>query len=205
MVQVGHRVAFSPVVRIGTPPPPSHTGECVPLPFLVPGGEKHSHAGEGVGGPNSNEGRDTVVLYVYMYSVRKGISVNIVLQDVLSSFLHYSCCPLKACSSVCSQLFKLFLELLTVNHCSDVTGDCILVVYLFISAPCGHVSLSDWESLPRYKLVSRRSLTCHIIAIGRVLRWHLWFCLPLNVMSAWCLHSSKVGSPNSANLSLVCR
>ncbi len=30
-------------------------------------GEAHSLAGEGVGGPNCNEGTDTVVLYVCMY------------------------------------------------------------------------------------------------------------------------------------------
>jgi hypothetical protein len=40
-------------------PPPSHAGEGVPP--LVPGGA-HSLAGEGVGGPDSNEATDTVVL-----------------------------------------------------------------------------------------------------------------------------------------------
>jgi len=32
---------------------------------LGPRGETHSLAGEGVGGPNSNEGTDTLVLCVY--------------------------------------------------------------------------------------------------------------------------------------------
>jgi hypothetical protein len=36
-------------------------------PPLVPRGETHSLAGEGLGGPNSDEGTDTVVLLVYMY------------------------------------------------------------------------------------------------------------------------------------------
>ncbi len=35
------------------------------LPPLVPGGT-HSIAGEGVGGPNSDEGTDTVVFYMYV-------------------------------------------------------------------------------------------------------------------------------------------
>jgi hypothetical protein len=48
-----HRVdiecqAFSPVVRIGTPPPP-HPGKCVPTPYGS-GGRTHLLAGEGVGG-----------------------------------------------------------------------------------------------------------------------------------------------------------
>jgi hypothetical protein len=33
-----------------------------PPPTLVPGGDTHSLSGEGVGGPNSDEGTDTVVL-----------------------------------------------------------------------------------------------------------------------------------------------
>jgi hypothetical protein len=41
---------------------PSHAGECCPPP-MVPGGT-HSLAGEGVGGPNSDEGTDTVILKV---------------------------------------------------------------------------------------------------------------------------------------------
>jgi hypothetical protein len=41
--------------------PPSPAGECVLLPFGSRGGT-HSLAGEGVGGPNSDEGTDTVVL-----------------------------------------------------------------------------------------------------------------------------------------------
>jgi len=45
---------------IGTPPTPSHAGECVPPhPPLVPG-EAHSLAGERVECFNSNEGTDTV-------------------------------------------------------------------------------------------------------------------------------------------------
>jgi hypothetical protein len=40
-------------------PNPSPAGECVP-PFGS--GGTHSLAGEGVGGPNSDEGTDTVVL-----------------------------------------------------------------------------------------------------------------------------------------------
>jgi hypothetical protein len=44
------------------PPPPSPSGQCVPSPF-IPGGTR-SLAGEGVGGPNTEEGTDAVVLYV---------------------------------------------------------------------------------------------------------------------------------------------
>jgi hypothetical protein len=45
---------FSPVVGIGTPPPP-HTQAIVSLPPLVwGGGAKHLLAGEGVGGPNAD-------------------------------------------------------------------------------------------------------------------------------------------------------
>jgi hypothetical protein len=46
------------------PPIPSPAGEYVP-PFGSGGGETHSLTGEGVGGPNSDEGTDTVVLYRY--------------------------------------------------------------------------------------------------------------------------------------------
>jgi hypothetical protein len=49
-------MAFSPVVRIGSAHPLSHR-RVLPPP-LVPGG------GEGVGGPNSDEGTNTGVLYV---------------------------------------------------------------------------------------------------------------------------------------------
>jgi hypothetical protein len=38
------------------------------LPLLGLRGETHSRAGEGVGGPNSDEGTDTLVLYnLYVY------------------------------------------------------------------------------------------------------------------------------------------
>jgi hypothetical protein len=49
-----NRQIFSPVFGIRTPRPP---------PF-VPGGGAHSLAGEG-GGPNSDAGTYTIVLYVY--------------------------------------------------------------------------------------------------------------------------------------------
>jgi hypothetical protein len=41
-------------------PPPPH-----PLPPLGPRGETHSLAGGGCGGTNSDEGTDTLLLYVY--------------------------------------------------------------------------------------------------------------------------------------------
>ena len=44
--------------KLGSPTP-SVAGEC-----SGPGGGTHSLAGEGVGGPNSDEGRDAVVLYI---------------------------------------------------------------------------------------------------------------------------------------------
>jgi hypothetical protein len=45
--------------KLGTPA--SAAGECGPPPLCFRGGT-HSLAGEGVGGPNSDEGTDTVVL-----------------------------------------------------------------------------------------------------------------------------------------------
>jgi hypothetical protein len=45
--------------RCPVPPPPSR-------PFGSGGGGTQSLAGEGVGGPNSDEGTDTVLLYEYM-------------------------------------------------------------------------------------------------------------------------------------------
>jgi hypothetical protein len=53
--------AFSPVVRIGSPP--SLASERYPPPPLIPWG-KHSLGEEGLGGANSDEGTDTLVLYV---------------------------------------------------------------------------------------------------------------------------------------------
>jgi hypothetical protein len=50
-------------------PTPSPAGECVPPPFGS-GRCTHSLGGEGVGGPNSDEGTDNVLLEVgiqYMY------------------------------------------------------------------------------------------------------------------------------------------
>jgi hypothetical protein len=46
--------------ELGPTPPPPHPQASVSPP-LVPGGGTHSLAGEGVGGPNSDEGTDTVV------------------------------------------------------------------------------------------------------------------------------------------------
>jgi hypothetical protein len=54
---------FCPVIRIG-PPTPSSASECCSPP-LSPRGETHLLVGEGVGRPNSNEGSDTLVLYVH--------------------------------------------------------------------------------------------------------------------------------------------
>jgi hypothetical protein len=58
------------------PPTPSPAGECVPHPFGSggPGGEGDTLAccRGGGDGPNSDEGTDTVVLYVYsMYLVKR--------------------------------------------------------------------------------------------------------------------------------------
>jgi hypothetical protein len=55
--------AFFPVVRIGSPDPLTCKGVLL-LPPLGPRGEKHSLAEEKVG-PNSDEGKDTLELYVY--------------------------------------------------------------------------------------------------------------------------------------------
>ncbi len=63
--------AFSAVVRIGTPHP-SQAGECVhPLWFRGGGRNRLRERGWGWGGPNSDEGKDTTL--VYMNFVRVGI------------------------------------------------------------------------------------------------------------------------------------
>ncbi len=53
--RVDRVLGFPPVVRIGTPPPPSPAGECVSLLWCRGG---HTLAGEG--GPNSDDETDTV-------------------------------------------------------------------------------------------------------------------------------------------------
>ncbi len=50
-------------------PAPSPAGECAPPPHLVGGGGVDTRWKErGWRGPNSDEGTDTVVLYLYMYA-----------------------------------------------------------------------------------------------------------------------------------------
>ncbi len=66
--RVDRLLGFSPVVPVGTPPPLPHSQASVSLPFSSGGGGGRSLAGDGLGGPNSDEGTDTVVLKVYMYS-----------------------------------------------------------------------------------------------------------------------------------------
>jgi hypothetical protein len=52
---------------MGLPHPLSRRRVCTPT--LWSGGRAHSLAGEGLGGPNSDEGTYTVVLYIYKYFV----------------------------------------------------------------------------------------------------------------------------------------
>jgi hypothetical protein len=52
---------FSISSRPNWVPPPPHPQKCVLLPSLGKGGEAHSLAGEG-GGPNSDNGTDTIEL-----------------------------------------------------------------------------------------------------------------------------------------------
>ncbi len=49
------------------PPTPSQASECVSL--LRPKGreEQHSHAGEGVGGPNSDDWKESLALVIVYY------------------------------------------------------------------------------------------------------------------------------------------
>jgi hypothetical protein len=54
--------AFCPVVRMGSHP---LTRKLVLSPLWIDLRGKHSLAGEGVGGPNSDERTDTLVLYIY--------------------------------------------------------------------------------------------------------------------------------------------
>ncbi len=48
--------------------PPPHAGGCPPA-FCLRDGGTHSLVGEGMEGPNSDKGTDTVVWYVYMFFV----------------------------------------------------------------------------------------------------------------------------------------
>jgi hypothetical protein len=80
--------AFFPVVRIGSPKPLTHKGVLLLSPY-GPREETHSLAGEGVSGPNSDEGTDTLVLYVFFNS----------------GFLHLP--------SICGRLKFFFL----IQHC----------------------------------------------------------------------------------------
>jgi hypothetical protein len=48
-------------------------------PPLWWGGGAHSHAGEGVGGPNSNEGTDTMVLWVPLWYLVRGMNELLLL------------------------------------------------------------------------------------------------------------------------------
>jgi hypothetical protein len=75
IVSAVHRVdstrLFLQSSELDPPPSTSPAGECA-RSLLVPGGT-HSLAGEGVGeGPNSDEGTDTVVLYVYIFTLGCG-------------------------------------------------------------------------------------------------------------------------------------
>ncbi len=66
--KVGRVLSFSPVVGIGTPPTPHPQASVPPLPF-VPGGGARSLAREGWESPSSDEGKNIVVLFTYMYFV----------------------------------------------------------------------------------------------------------------------------------------
>jgi hypothetical protein len=57
--------ALFPIVQIRPPPHPLTLKGVLLLPPLGPRGETHSLAEEGVGELNSDEGTDTLVLYVY--------------------------------------------------------------------------------------------------------------------------------------------
>jgi hypothetical protein len=60
--------AFSPVVRIGTPPPPHPQGRFTHL-WLGGGGYTLACGRGDGGGPNSDEGTDTVVLYRHIFTL----------------------------------------------------------------------------------------------------------------------------------------
>jgi hypothetical protein len=57
------RLATYPTTNLATNPQSRQSEQKCQCPLLVPGGT-HSLAGEGLGGPNSDERTDTVVLYV---------------------------------------------------------------------------------------------------------------------------------------------
>jgi hypothetical protein len=83
--------------------PPSLTGEC--SPHLVPGGI-HSLAGELVGGPNSDVGSYTVVLYRYMYFVvRQSWAIGVYTVQTQTSELMNQ----QECSPYCTVLYTHIL------------------------------------------------------------------------------------------------
>ncbi len=73
--------AFCPVVRIGSPPQTPSPASVWCSPPLGPRGETHSLGGEGVRGPNSDEGTDSLVLYEYYYPISTRL-----LKETLASF-----------------------------------------------------------------------------------------------------------------------
>ncbi len=66
--RVGRVLSVSPVVGIGTPPPLLPQASVPPHPLVGGGGHTRLRL-KGWGSPNSNEGTDTVVLYIYKYFV----------------------------------------------------------------------------------------------------------------------------------------
>jgi hypothetical protein len=56
-----------PLSELDPPSTPSPASECGSPPGPKWGGETHSFAREGGGGPNSDEGTEILVLYIYVY------------------------------------------------------------------------------------------------------------------------------------------
>jgi hypothetical protein len=68
--RVGRVLSFFPVVGIGTPPTPNPQGSVPPPPSRFCGGEGRTRWRErGWESPNSDEGTDTMVLFIYTYFV----------------------------------------------------------------------------------------------------------------------------------------
>ncbi len=79
--RVGRVLSVSPVVGIGTPPPLQPQASVPPQPLVRGGGHTRMRL-KGWGSPNSNEGTDIVVLYIYKYFVVPMLWIGIVLMPI---------------------------------------------------------------------------------------------------------------------------
>ncbi len=77
-----------PLVEIGTPPPLSRKRVCHPPPEPKGGGGTHAPAGEGMGGPNSDDWRKSLALCLVCVCTVHGIENNSIFSQYIY-YLHY--------------------------------------------------------------------------------------------------------------------